>query len=111
MGRDLVECSTRSGFVVGTAVVQSSGEPFVLGPRPGRLREKAPEPFGPRVRVRLELEPVVAYVHKLRDADHALRILACSPAHTRDERVTRVQSPQLLLRLRWNSGVFRSWHD
>ena len=108
---DAVERRPCGRLVRDVAVVERGRQVLVLRPGPARLRQEARQPRRPCVRLRLELETVVADVDELGNTDDALGVLACPPADARDERVAGVQSPQLLLGLRRDARVLGTGDD
>ena len=96
---DLLEQCARLGLVRGAAVVEADRERLPLDVVPGDGRREALQALAPVGRLRLELEPVLADVGELVDADDPPRVVGGAAADAGDERVAAVQPAQLDPRL------------
>jgi hypothetical protein len=106
-----LEQSERSVLVVRAAVVEADRERLQLDVLPGDGGGELLQPSAPLLRLRLELQAVLADVDELVDAHDPLRVGARAAAHARDERVAAMEATQLGACLLRDAGVRRRGHD
>ena len=105
--RDLVELGHRSVLVLAVAIVERDGQALVLDllRRPARVAGERVDPPPPRLRLRIELEPVRADVDDPVDADAGANVVARPAADDADEPVAAGEPLQLGARLRRSGRV------